>query len=66
MNSLKIKAKVVENGLTTTQVAEMLGVNPSTLYAKLSGKTEFNRLELSKLKDVLHLTMDEFNDLFFS
>ena len=65
MDKLKFKAKVVEAGLTLGGVAAQLGVNPSTLTAKITGKTDFSRLELSKLKEMLNLSFDEFYSIFF-
>ena len=47
------------------QIAVFLGINPATLYRKMSQETEFTRNEIATLKTVLNLTLQEMDDIFF-
>ena len=62
----KLKAKIVENGFTIEQVAQKLGINYATLYRKMASETEFTRNEIAMLKEVLHLTINEVDVIFFA
>ena len=61
----KLKAKIVENGFTIEQIAQKLGINYVTLYRKLSSDTEFTRNEIAMLKDILRLSIEEIDNIFF-
>lgn len=62
----KLSAKIVENGFTMKDIAERLGINQATLYRKMNSETDFTRNEISMLKDCLHFSLDEMNDIFFA
>ena len=62
----KLKAKFVENGLTMEQVAQLLGINPVTLYRKMSGDSEFTRNEIAMLKNALNISLEEISNIFFA
>lgn len=62
----KLKAKFVENGLTMEQVAQLLGINPATLYRKMSGDSEFTRNEIAMLKNALNFSLSDINSIFFA
>lgn len=57
----KLKAKRVEQGITQTEIAKMLGVETCTYNAKELGKRSFNITELIKLLSILHC---KFEDIF--
>ena len=61
----KLKAKMVEKGYSIEQIAQKLGVNPGTVYRKLSGDNEFTRNEIAMLKSILGLTIEEIDNIFF-
>lgn len=63
----KLRAKVVERGLTIGQVAYHLGIDRSTLYRKMrdnSGR-RFSVLEVQKLSTILRLSPSEIQDIFY-
>lgn len=60
----KLKGKIVECGYSVEQIAKILGVNPATLYRKLSQESEFTRNEIATLKSTLKLTVSEINEIF--
>lgn len=62
----KFRAKVIENGLTMTQVANQLNINVATLYRKVNGTSDFTRTEIQTLKDLLKLTVREATEIFFA
>ena len=62
----KFRGKVVSEGFTLAEVAEKIGINPATLDRKMSGKSDFTRAELQKLKRLLNLTDAELNEIFFA
>lgn len=63
----KLKAKVVERGLTVGEVAEQLGINRSTLYRKMRDQTgkSFTVKEVQHLSTILQLTTTEIQDIFY-
>lgn len=67
MDAKKLKAKMVENGVSVEQTAEAIKVSRSTLYRQLcnNGKnlTIGNCILISKF---LQLTKDEVNEIFFA
>ena len=67
VNVNKLKGKLVENGLTIAETAEKINVNPATLYRKISNNGESITVkEATMLSEILHLTSQEINDIFFA
>lgn len=62
----KFRGKVVSEGLTLATVAEKIGISTAALYRKMSGESDFTRLELQRLRAVLNLTDDDLNTIFFA
>lgn len=61
-----LKAAMVKNGITSKQLAEMMGVNVSTLYRKISRDGDFTRQEVNTIIDSLGLTAEEYKEIFFA
>lgn len=53
MNHKKLKALIVESGLTQIQVAKKLGISKNTLCAKVNGRSDLTIPEAQKLCDIL-------------
>lgn len=67
INVNKLKSKVVERGMNVEDVAKAVGLNPSTMYRRLSvGGNTFTIAEAIKLGEVLGLTGGEMNSIFFA
>lgn len=64
MNDRKIKAKMVELGVTQKDLAEKLGISMQNLNAKLNGRNIMNIEEAAKITKILKL--DDPIDIFFN
>ena len=62
----KFHGRVVSEGYTLAEVAAKIGMNPATLYRKMSGESDFTREEIQKLRAVLRLSADETDVIFFA
>lgn len=63
-NKNKLKAKIVEKGLTMESLANILGINIVTLYRKFAMESDFTRNEIAMIKDCLNISVDELNEIF--
>jgi DNA-binding XRE family transcriptional regulator len=62
-----LKAKIVENGLTMEELADKISVSRTTLFYKMSGKTQFTIDEVVKICDVLNIrTPEEKTNIFLA
>ena len=61
-----LEMKMVELGENNITLAEAIGINPSSLYNKRTGQTEFTIKNARAIKDRLNLSNEELNDIFFS
>lgn len=67
INVNKLKAKIVENGMSVTDLSEYLPMNKATFYRKLDdGGERFTVGEVRVMAKVLHMTKDEVNAIFFA
>ena len=54
-NKNKFKAKVVESGMTLSDVAKALGIDDATLYRKMNVESDFYRKEIEALRKLLNI-----------
>ena len=67
VNVNKLKAKMVENGINVDEISDMIGVDRATFYRRLANNGEtFSIKEADMIINVLNLTKDEVNSIFFS
>ena len=66
MNANKLLGKIREAQLSQCEVAKRMGISPSALYHKISGKSQFTRDEIIKLCDILALDDAELMAIFFN
>lgn len=67
VNVNKLKGKIVENGINVDILAEKMGVDKSTLYRKIAANGEnFTIGDVDAMAQILHLTRDEVNGIFFT
>lgn len=64
-NMAALEAKIDAMGIKKFRIAEALGVTGQTLRVKLAGDYEFKASEIKTLKDILHLTDEERDAIFF-
>lgn len=60
------KAKLVEKGVSTRDMASIIGCNEATLYRKMNGVSDFTRNEIQLIKQALSLTSADVEDIFFA
>ena len=60
----KFQAQMVLMGINGRKLSEMLNINESTLSRKLNDDGNFNREEINKLIEILHI--DNPKDIFFA
>jgi len=61
-----LKAKMVELHINADTLSDKLGINVTTLYRKINGDSEFNRNELNIIRDILNLSSDDMDAIFFA
>lgn len=66
VNVNRLKGKIVENGMNIGDLAEKIGVDRATMYRKIKSRGESISIgEANKIIDVLGLSIDEANSIFF-
>lgn len=65
LDVLKLKGKIIEKGKSVESVSADLGINPATFYRKMKNNS-FEIREACKLIEILSLTSEEVNAIFFS
>ena len=62
----KLKGAIKEKRLTPEKVAESIGIDKSTMYRKLSNGGDFTIKQADAITQILGLTGDEAQAIFFS
>lgn len=62
----RLKEVIEANGLKTSFLAEKLGISRQALLNKMSNKTEFKAGETLVLRELLNLTPEQWESLFFT
>lgn len=65
LNAGKLKGKLVEKGITVSEMSSKLGIAPSTFYRKIKNNS-FEIGEADKIVHALLLSAQEATDIFFS
>ena len=65
INKAKLRYHLEISQVSQDELANALGVNPTTLYRKMNGLNDFYRHEILLIKEKLDLSTDEMNDIFF-
>ena len=66
MNTELLKSIIVLNKDTQGDLAIYLGTTQGTLSFKITGKSDFTRSEIKKIKDRYKLTAEQVNEIFFN
>lgn len=66
VNILKLKGKIVEKGFNVERLAESTEVSKHVLYQRLKKSEDFTVKEVVAIANVLDLSSEELNDIFFS
>lgn len=62
----EIEKLVKTSGLSKSYIARKLGIARQTLLNKLQGNSTFKIGEIAILKDLLNISMDDVNKIFFN
>lgn len=65
-NQNLLKAKLIENGISIIDICNELGICEATFYRKLSRGGDFSRFEIGKITNILKLSSDERDKIFFA
>lgn len=66
VNIMKLKGKIVENGMNVGQLADKMGIDRATLYRRLNNDgATFTIKEANQIYQLLGLTRDEAMAIFF-
>lgn len=65
-NKNKFREKLVGAGITMEQLASVIGINPTTLYRKASGESEFTRSEMQCIRHEIGLDSSDMDAIFFA
>jgi len=66
MNITELKVEMLRNKVNRTQLAEKLNITKSALSKKINGVNEFSRKDISTVKEVLNLTPQRVDEIFFN
>ena len=67
VNIRNLKDKLVENDISIIELANIIGVDKSTVYRKLNKSGEnFTVKDVEKISKALSLTYEDINDIFFT
>jgi len=66
VNTLKLKARMVEYGLRQRDVAKVLNVSPSTISLKINNVRPMYLKEADLLADLLNIDTMQFGEYFFT
>lgn len=65
MNYSQFNAQIAQKGISKRDIAANLGMSEQALYNKLNGQTEFKNSEIKKIAELLNLSMEAVNIIFF-
>ena len=65
MNNLRLKAKIIENGMSIDEFAQKINMCGVTLRKKLKGESDFTVGETKVIKDLLHLSNEQVIEIFY-
>ena len=66
MNNDLLKEVIQDNGVKVSVLADKIGISRQSLYMKLNGERAFYQGEIMALKTNLHLSDDQFMEIFFN
>lgn len=65
MNSTEFKVAQIRACVSKEDIAQELGINVTTVYRKINGESDFTLSELRKLKNMLKLSKEDVDRIFF-
>lgn len=65
-NTTLLKEKIKNSGVKVTFLAKQLGITYMAFTNRMNGKVEFRMNEVRKIVEILHLTPEETQTIFFA
>jgi len=65
-NTKMLEAAIALSGLPKNIIAEKIGISRSAFFKKMRNESEFKATEIVKLQELLALTTEERNHIFFA
>ena len=65
-NTKMLEAAIALSGLPKNIIAEKIGISRSAFFEKMRNESEFKATEIVKLQELLALTTEERNRIFFA
>lgn len=62
----EFRSALKRKGHSISGISQLLGIDQSTLYRKMSGISDFTRNEIQMIKTALTLSNEEVDSIFFS
>ena len=66
MNIRLLKARMIEHGKTSADMAAACGIAPSSWFNKIQGRSDFTVKEAISIKETLGLSNSEIGEIFFA
>lgn len=66
MNNEKLKEVIQDSGIKVSVLADKIGISRQSLHMKLNGERNFDQGEIMSLKAYLHLSDEQFIEIFFN
>ena len=66
VDSLKLKAAMLAQGITAEVLADNIGISQQSLSYKINNKREFKATEIKKICDILSLSLQDRELIFFA
>ena len=60
-----LKKKISDSGISITHIAKKIGITREGFYKKLNNETEFKASEICIIKQILNLSIEERDEIFF-
>lgn len=65
-NQNLLRAKLIEKNISVLEICNAIGICEATFYRKMSREGDFSRFEIGKITDILELSNDERDNIFFA
>ena len=62
----KLLGRIREKGFTQAQLANLIGMTPGTMSAKLNNQAYFKQSEIIAICEVLDIPISEYGEYFFT
>lgn len=65
-NANLLKAKIIEKNVSILEICHNIGICEATFYRKLTRNGDFSRFEINQIANMLKLSEEERNNIFFA